>query len=320
MLEQSSDRMSQRTDTEGSVDTIDYEPPSGDRVLDLESVGEANQADLGGYQGRRLGFFSYLAMAWLVLLVFAAVFADLLPIPGVNENIGSIARKGPSVGHWFGGDNNGNDIFARCIHGARKSLAIGVISYLCALVIGGAIGLIAGYYRGRLESFITAMMDVLLAFPPLLLLIAVSAFLGTEMRNTIIALSILAIPNVARIIRANVLTHSQRDFVNASRTLGARNMRIMLKEILPNVSAAAGGFALVGIANLIVVEGALAFVGASDTNKVSWGQMINQGRNELAVAPHIVIFPSLMIFLTVFSMNYLGDRVRERLEVKESSI
>ena len=201
-----------------------------------------------------------------------------------------------------------------------KSLAVGILSYIGALLVGGTIGLMAGYYRGRLENFITSVMDVMLAFPPLILLIAISTFLGPGMRNTIIALTILVTPNVARIIRANVLAHSQRDFVSASRALGARNMRIMVKEILPNVSAAVGGFALVGVANLIVVEGALAFVGASDTNEISWGQMINQGRNELSVAPHIVIFPSLMIFLTVFSMNYLGDRVRERLEVKESSI
>ena len=247
------------------------------------------------------------------------MFAKVLPIKDPLDSF-PISRKGPSVGHWFGGDNIGRDVFSRCIYGARRSLSIGFFSYGGALIIGAPLGMMAGYYRGRLEGVITGALDVLLAFPPLILLIAITSFLGFQARNLILSLMILATPNVARIIRAQTLRFRDREFVLAARTIGTQNLRIMVREILPNVSPAVGGFALVGIANLIVAEGALAFVGASDPNVPSWGVMINLGRSELDRAPHMVLFPALMIFLTVLSMNYVGDKTRERLEVKESNV
>ncbi|MDH4147049.1 MAG: ABC transporter permease [Acidimicrobiia bacterium] len=304
----------------GGLATTDLADVAAPAALDLETLGADPTGDeSGSYQVRRIGVLGYVAGAWLVLVVLGALLAALLPL-SPSESFGEIARQGPSVGHWFGGDNIGRDIFTRCLYGARKSLAVGVGSYIGALILGGGIGLVAGYYRGRIESMITAVLDVMLSFPPLVLLIAITSFLGTDVKNLIFALTILAIPNVARIIRANVLAFSQREFVTASRSLGARNMRIMVREILPNVVPAVGGFALVGVANLIVVEGALAFIGSSDPDEASWGVMINQGRDQLDSAPHIVLFPAMMIFLTVLSMNYLGDRVRERLEVKESNV
>jgi peptide/nickel transport system permease protein len=273
-----------------------------------------------GYQKKTMGVVAWAAAVWLIVLVLAAVFADLLPLKDPQQTFAGASRTGPSASHWFGGDNIGKDVFSRCIYGARKSLAVGVFSYAGALVIGGSLGLMAAYYRGRIETVTTAVFDVMLSFPPLVLLILITAFLGSAIQWLIISLTILSIPNIARIIRANVLVHSQREFVLASRTLGARNMRVMIREILPNVLPAVGGFALVGVANLIVAEGALAFIGSSDPNQASWGVMINQGRNELAIAPHIVLFPSMMIFFTVLSMNLLGDKIRERLEVKESNV
>jgi peptide/nickel transport system permease protein len=272
------------------------------------------------YVRKRWGIAFWLAATWLVALVLAAVFANVLPIADPQQTFRGLSRQGPSWDHWFGGDNIGKDIFSRCIYGARKSLSVGVFAYAGALVVGGTLGLVAGYYRNRVESTITGALDVMLAFPPLVLLIAIAAFLGTETHNLIIALTILAIPNVARIIRALVLTYREREFVLAARALGTRNMRVMLRDILPNVVPTVGAFALIGVANLIVAEGALAFVGASDPNEPSWGVMINQGRDQLERAPHIVLFPAMMIFLTVLSMNYLGDRIRERLEVKESNV
>lgn len=273
-----------------------------------------------GYRRKRLGVLAWVAASWLGGLALAAIFADLLPLADPMDTFRGVSRDGPSLAHFFGADNIGRDIFSRCIYGARKSLAVGVFSYLGALVIGGSLGLVAAYYRGRIESVITAVFDVMLSFPPLVLLILITAFLGNSIFWLIVSLTILAIPNIARIIRANVLVSSQREFVLASRALGARNQRIMMREVLPNVLPAVGGFALVGVANLIVAEGALAFLGTSDPNEPSWGVMINQGRAQLADAAHIVLFPAMMIFLTVLSMNYLGDAVRERLEVKESKV
>lgn len=316
MLEQSSD-------TRGAAAVV--EAPL---AVDLESLGDA-PPDVA-YQRKRLGWVFYIAAGWLILLVLAAVFANWLPfVKDPQQTFSGMSRQGPNASHWFGGDNIGKDVFSRCIYGARKSLSVGVFAYGGALVVGGALGLVAGYYRNRIEAVITGVLDIALAFPPLVLLIAISSFttgrtiLGFKPSPTlwlIVALIILATPNVARIIRAQTLVYREREFIMASRTLGARNMRIMMREILPNVLPTVGSFALIGVANLIVVEGALAFVGASDPNEPSWGVMINQGRAQLASAPHIVLFPAMMIFLTVLSMNYLGDKVRERLEVKEANV
>lgn len=271
------------------------------------------------FHGKTLGVSFWLAAAWLIVLLLAAILANVLPLKNPNSTFPGTSRHGPTAAHWFGSDNIGKDIFSRCIFGARKSLTVGFVSYIFAFLFGTSLGLIAGFYRGRIEGVIIGALDVLLAFPPLVLLIAIVSFLGPDTKNLVISLVILATPNVARIIRAQVLQYREREFVLAARTIGASNMRIMVREILPNAAATAGGFVLVGIANLIVAEGALAFVGASNPNKPSWGVMINQGRSVLDTAPHIVIFPALMIVFTVFSMNFMGDRLRERLEVKESN-
>jgi peptide/nickel transport system permease protein len=290
-------------------------------ALEPEQVGlPVGPGEGGGYQKRKLGVFFWIAAGWLIVLVLCASFAGLLPLKDPEHTFTGLSRQGPMIGHWFGGDNIGKDVFSRCIYGARKSLEVGIFSYLIALVIGGGIGLIAAYYRGRIEAVIVGILDVLLSFPPLLLLIALGAFLGAETKWLILALSILAIPSVARIIRSQVLIYREREFVLAARALGARNMRVMLREVLPNAMAAVWAFALIGVANLIVAEGALAFVGVSDPNEVSWGVMINQGRSQLDSAPHIVLFPSLMIVLTVLAMNYIGDKVQEVLAVKEAYV
>ncbi|MPY94908.1 MAG: ABC transporter permease subunit [Acidimicrobiia bacterium] len=293
-------------------------PPVDRLGPDLEPLTEAPEDPK--YVRKRWGLGFWLAATWLGLLLFGALFAAWLPIADPNETFRGLSREGPSLDHWFGGDNIGKDIFSRCVYGARKSLAVGVFAYAGALVIGGTFGLVAGYYRNRIETTITGALDVMLAFPPLVLLIAIGAFLGTETKNLIMALTILAVPSVARIVRALVLTYREREFVLSARALGTRNMRVMIRDILPNVIPTVGAFALIGVANLIVAEGALAFVGVSDPNEVSWGVMINQGRDQIDRASHIVVFPSMMIFLTVLSMNYMGDRIRERLAVKESNV
>lgn len=291
-------------------------------ALEPEQLGQpaGTEPTEAGYQRNRLGPFFWISAGWLIVLVCAAVFADLLPLKDPQATFSNIARKGPTAAHWFGGDNIGKDVFSRCIYGARKSLAVGVFRYVIALVLGGALGLVAGYYRGRIEAIITGLLDVLLSFPPLLLLIAIAAFLGSATKNLILALAVLAIPSVARIVRSQVLIYREREFVLAARALGARNMRVMLREVLPNVVSALAAFALIGVANLIVAEGALAFVGVSNPNQASWGVMINQGRAQLDTAPYIVLFPALMIVLTVLSMNFIGDKIQERLNVREANV
>lgn len=280
------------------------------------------------YKGKALGIAFWLSVAWLVLLVLAAVFADLLPLKDPRETFRGVSRQGPSAEHWFGADNIGHDVFSRTIYGARRSLAVGTIATFVGLTVGGAIGLVAGYYRRSLDATLTALLNIILAIPALVLALALVAFFAppgttTPFEQTVwatIALSILAIPTIARVSRAQTMVWTDREFVLASRTLGARNLRIMLREILPNILPAMFSFAFVGIAVLIVVEAALAFFGVGDVSGVSWGIMIQNGRSQLDRAPHMVLFPSLFMFITILSLNFIGDRVRDVLDVREGGI
>jgi peptide/nickel transport system permease protein len=280
------------------------------------------------YKGKKLGFFFWASVVWLVVLVAAAVFADLLPLKNPNQTFRGVSREGPSAEHWFGADNIGHDVFSRTIYGARTSLAVANVATVAGLTIGGLIGLVAGFYRRALDTALTAVLNILLAIPALVLALALVAFFAppgtaSSMEQTIwatIALSILAVPTIARVARAQTMVWSDREFVLASRTLGARNLRIMVREILPNILPAMFSFAFVGIAVLIVVQAALAFFGVGDVSGVSWGIMIQNGRSQLDRAPHMVLFPSLFMFITILALNFIGDRVRDVLDVREGGI
>ena len=280
------------------------------------------------YQRHRLGFWFWASVAWLVLLVLAAIFADVLPLKDPNETFRGVSRQGPSREFWFGADNIGKDVFSRTIYGARRSLAVATIATALGLIVGAAIGMVAGYYRKALDSVIIAVLNVLLAIPGLVLLLALISFLAppgvaSPTRQTVwatIALAILTVPTIARVTRAQAMAWADRDFVVASRTLGARNMRILRRDILPNIVSALLSFAFVLLAALIIVEAALAFFGIGDVSGVSWGLMIQNGRAQLDRSPHMVLFPALFMFLTILSLNFVGDELRTRFDVRESGI
>lgn len=280
------------------------------------------------YQGRKLGFWFWASAAWLVALVLAAVFADLLPLKDPTTTFRGVSRDGPSAAHWFGADNIGHDVFSRTIHGARRSLAVATAATVVGFVAGGVVGLVAGYYRRTLDDAIVAVLDIMLAIPGLVLALALVAFFAppgsaSPTEQTVwatIALSILAVPTIARVARAQTLVWADRDFVLASRTLGARNLRIIVREVLPNILPAMFSFAFIGLAVLIVVEAALAFFGVGDVSGVSWGIMIQNGRSQVDRAPHMVLFPASFMFLTILALNFLGDQLRTRFDVRESGI
>jgi peptide/nickel transport system permease protein len=202
---------------------------------------------------------------------------------------------------------------------------------LIGLVVGGLAGLIAGYFRGRLDTVLTGTFDILLAFPSLVLALSLVSFLraepeaGTKGLDTeqivIIALGIVSIPILARITRANTLTWAQREFVLAARAQGAKHSRILFREVLPNVLPAMFSIALLGIAVAIIAEGGLSLLGVGvELPKPSWGNMIAEGRGSLRNSPHIVFIPSIAIFLTVLALNYMGDVIRTRFDVRESAL
>jgi peptide/nickel transport system permease protein len=262
----------------------------------------------------------YASIGFVVLLAFLAVFASYLWFIQ-SPTKGSVidGKLPPSTAHWMGTDQNGRDIFARVIYGARVSLAIGGISVVVGLFFGGVLGLISGYYRGKTDTATSIVMDVILAFPPLILALAIVTFMGRSATNIILALSILAIPALTRLVRANTLVYSQREFVLAARSLGAKNGRIIFREILPNVVPPMLSFALTGLAVLIVAEGALAYLGVSVPPPTpTWGAMIWAGRDQLDKAWWISMMPAAVMFLTILSINLIGDVLAERFSVREA--
>ena len=290
------------------------------------AAGSAEPA--GTYRKRKLGFWFWASVTWLAFLLLSAVFADLLPLKDPNETFRGVARQGPGSEHWFGADNIGHDVLARTIYGARRSLAVAGVATAIGILLGASVGLIGGFYRKAIDGTIAAVINILLAIPGLVLLLTVISFLappGASSPNTqtfwvTVALSILVIPGIARVTRAQTMVWGDRDFVMASRTLGARNKRIMFKEVLPNVVPAMFSFAFTLVALLIIFEAALAFFGVGDVSGVSWGLMIQNGRSQLERAPHMVLFPAIFMFLTILALNFIGDSVRTRFDVREAGI
>jgi peptide/nickel transport system permease protein len=268
---------------------------------------------------RGLGVAGWVAVGWLALLVAAATLAPVLPFADPDANNVAIARTGPSAAAWLGGDANGRDVLARVVFGARSSLVIGVGAIAFGLVVGGLLGLLAGYYRRRVDAVVVGAFDVLLSVPALVLALAFTVFLGPSVRNMVLALGVVAVPQLGRIVRASALSWSGREFVVAARALGAGDARIITREVLPNVAPAMFSVALLGIGVAVVAEGGLSLIGAGvRPGTITWGTMIVGGINELVTAPSVVLSPATAMFLTVLALNYLGDVIRARFDVRES--
>jgi peptide/nickel transport system permease protein len=274
--------------------------------------------------GRRIGrapWGYYIACAWLGAVVLAAVFAPLLPlwdpaIPDYKNVYGGITPQ-----HWLGGDTLGRDTFSRVVYGARASLLVGICAVVLGALVGGTLGMVAGYFGGRAERVLTWIADVVLAFPGLVLIIAMVAILGASLTNLIVGLAILSVPTFIRLTRATTLVVAQREYVQAARAYGCRPLRIILREIAPNVVLPVAAYAFIMVGVFIVVEGSLSFLGLGIPPPTpSWGGMIASGRAELLRYPHISLFPAAVMFLTVLSINYIGERTRKQFEVKESNL
>jgi len=200
-------------------------------------------------------------------------------------------------------------------------MIIGVGSVMMGFLIGGVLGIVAGYFKGRVGGVLGSITDILLAYPQLVLAISIVTFLGDDVLLVTFALGIVSTPVLARISRASTLSWSEREFVIAARAQGAKHGRVMIREILPNVLPAMVSIALLGIAVVIIAEAGLAIVGAGvNPDQITWGNIIESGRSDLNDAPNIVLAPSLVIFLTVLSLNYLGDVLRAKFDVRESAL
>lgn len=279
---------------------------------------------------RRLGIFGWFSLIWLGGITLLALLAPILPLKDPDQSYLEIVRKPPiQPGHLLGGDGSGRDMLSRVIWGARTSLTISVSAVLLGLLVGGLLGLVAGYHRGKLDAALTTLFNVLLSIPALVLSLSLVAVFansdesvsnGRKLTVLIAALAIVTVPILGRITRASALAWSEREFVKAAEVLGAGHGRIMLREVLPNVAPAIMSIALLGVAVAIVAEGSLALLGVGVSEVPSWGNMIALGRSDLARAPHIVAIPSIAIFCTVLALNYLGDVVRARFDVREAAL
>ncbi len=271
---------------------------------------------------RRLGFGFWIAAAWIIIIVAAAALAPWLPIADPNETGVGGRMDGPGWSNWFGTDNNGRDMFARTIWGARVSLIVGFFSVLLGICVGGTLGMVAGYFRGIVDRIISFSVFVLLAYPGLVLALLIVGLAGQTLPIVAMTLGIVAIAPIARLSRATTLAYSEREFVAAARVLGATDRRIMVRELLPNVLIPMGALTLLGMAITIVAEGGLAFLGLSVEEGFSWGKMIVLGSSPrtLREGPWVAMFPIGAMFVTVLALNFAGDRLREYFDVRELGI
>jgi peptide/nickel transport system permease protein len=269
----------------------------------------------------KFGWLFWLALGWIGLIVLAAALADLLPLPSPTDMDMLARRAPPSAAHWLGTDRLGRDMLARLIHGGRISLTVAILAPLIGLVIGGALGILAGYFRGRFETVVVGGVDVLLAFPPLVLALAITAYLGQTVANLTYIIGILSIPAFTRVARAATLSLAKREFILAARAMGATEIRILLRELLPNVILPLMAFFLLAVAVTIVVEGALSFLGLGVPPPApSWGGMIGEGRESLETAPRIAFLPALFMFLTVLCFNLVGDTLRALTDPRQAAL
>jgi peptide/nickel transport system permease protein len=260
-----------------------------------------------------------LAIAGLLLIALflvCAIFAPLLA-PADPASINLNARlASPSMAHWFGTDELGRDIFSRVIYGSRISLMVGVSVVSCSLLLGLILGGLAGFYGGALDTIINVfVMNAFLALPGILLAIAFVAFLGPGLMNLVLALSIGGWVGYARLVRAQVLSIKEREFVEAARALGAGDLRIFTRHILPNILQPIIVQSAIGMAGAVLAEATLSFLGLGvPPPAASWGSMLNDARSHLFDSPHMIVFPAIAVMLCVLSFNFIGDALRDYLD------
>ena len=259
-----------------------------------------------------------IAGCFVALLVALAIVAPWI-VPYDAENFFDYDKLNapPSLQHWFGVDPLGRDIFSRILMGARISLTAGFVSVAVGAVVGTALGLLAGYYEGLWDRIIMRICDVLFAFPGILLAIGIVAILGGGMVNVIIAVAIFSIPTFARLTRGNTLALKHLTFVEAARSIGASDWTIVTRHIFPGTIPAVVVYFSLRIGTSIITAASLSFIGmGAQPPTPEWGAMLNEARADMMTSPHVALFPSLAIFLTVLAFNLLGDGLRDALDPK----
>ncbi len=264
---------------------------------------------------------SKTAMLGLVLLIFVvgiAVFADVI-VPYENAIAQDIPNRlqGPSAAHWFGTDEAGRDLFARIVHGSRYSLAIGIITTIVSMIIGGLLGAVAAYYGGWVDNVIMRVTDVIMTVPPILLSLAVVAALGANLRNLLIAITVSCVPGIIRMVRSVVLGVVEEDYIEAARSYGTSDMRIILKYVIPNALGPIIVTATMNVATMILSASGLSFLGMGvQPPAPEWGALLSDAETYMFSAPHLLYIPGLFIVIAALSFNLAGDGLRDALDPK----
>jgi peptide/nickel transport system permease protein len=275
--------------------------PASRRFIVLRRAWRARLAPLGA-----------VVVLGAVLVALAAPW--LAPVSPLKQNLGNTLAA-PSRAHLLGTDNVGRDILSRVIWGTRISLLAGLVSVSLAMLVGSVLGLLAGYWGGRIDELVMRVMDAVLSFPPLVLALALGAILGAGLFGVLLALGIVYTPTFARLMRGQVLTITTREYVDAARALGASGLRVAWRHVLPNATAPIVVQASLSVAFAILAEASLSFLGLGiQPPQASWASMINAGRGYLQQAPWIVFGPGAALFVTVVGLNFVGDAVRDALD------
>ena len=258
-----------------------------------------------------------ISLVFILFILFMGIFAPyIVPYDAATPDYTALLQ-GPSPEHWWGTDEFGRDVFSRLMVGTRLSVFTALAAVTIGTVIGAVLGLLAGYYGGIIESVVMRGADILFAFPDILLAIAVVAIIGPGVINVVIAVAVFTVPSVARLARSATLTEKEALYVEVARSLGCRDRRILWVHIFPGaVQSLIVNFTMRN-GTAILAAASLSFLGfGANVTEPEWGAMLSQGRNYLVTAPHIVLFPGILIFLTVLAFNLLGDGLRDTLDPK----
>lgn len=270
---------------------------------------------------RRPDLLLWFASAWVLLLVVVAITVDWLPLADYGRSTGKVLVT-PGWHHEFlGTDTFGRSELSRVAHGARVSMTVGIAASLVAMAIGVPLGLLAAHFRGVVEAIVDILANTVLSVPPLILLLVIAAAVHPRLWTVTAGLSLLVVPAFARLTKANALAQGGREYVLAARAMGAGSGRLLFREILPNAVPPVLSYAVLVTASLIVAEGSLSFLGLGIPPPYpTWGGMIAAGQDRLSTAPYLVMVPSAVMVLTVFSLNIVGDRLQARFNVREAKL
>jgi len=276
-------------------------------------------------RNRLKDFFKYysrnkiavVALIILVIIIILAIFADVIAPYDYTEQFPSENFQTPNSTHLMGTDNFGRDVFSRVLHGAQVSLKIGFTSVIISTVIGVIIGAFAGYYEGIFDAIIMRVMDTILSIPQLVLAIALAAALGGGMRNLILAVSLSSIPSYAKIVRSQVMSVKNLEYVESARLSGVKGLKLIFIEIIPNCFAPIIVQATIGVGTAILSAASLSFIGMGIMPpEAEWGQMLSEGRAYIRNYPHMTLFPGLAIAITILVLNIVGDAFRDAFDPK----